>query len=79
MNYFVYLIKSINFNWHYVGFSSDIEHRLYEHNHGLVRSTKHYLPFKLLFVELTDTRLKVRDLEKYLKVRSNKEALLLLI
>jgi putative endonuclease len=77
--FYVYVIKSIIKNWIYIGNTNNIEKRLNEHNTGLVRSTKAYKPFKLLFVQILDNRINARDLEKYLKVRWNKESLLHII
>lgn len=77
--FYVYLIKSTLKNWNYVGFTTDVEKRLTEHNSGNVRSTKPYKPFELLFVQEVKTRIEARDLEKFLKIRFNKESLLNLL
>ena len=74
--YCVYIIKSRKRNWYYIGFTENSDKRLKEHNLGQVRSTNFYKPFDLVFVQLVDNRLKARDLEKFLKVKYNKEALL---
>lgn len=74
--YYVYAIKSISVNWVYVGITENIDRRFYEHNQGLVKSTKHNLPFELIFVQIVSNRIEARDLEKFLKVRWNKESLL---
>jgi len=74
--YYVYIIKSRKRNWYYIGFTENPDKRLKEHNLGQVRSTNFYKPFDLVFVQLVDNRLKARDLEKFLKVKYNKEALL---
>lgn len=73
---FVYIIRSTLKNWNYVGFTTDIDSRLNQHNNGLVRSTKFYRPFKLIFVQIAQNSIEARELEKFLKVRFNKEALL---
>ncbi|NOX66408.1 MAG: GIY-YIG nuclease family protein [Chlorobi bacterium] len=44
----VYVIESINFNFRYVGFTSNLFRRLHNHNHGYNKSTKHYKPYKLI-------------------------------
>jgi predicted GIY-YIG superfamily endonuclease len=49
------------------------------HNSGRELSTKPYRPFELLFVQEIDTYKSARQLEKYLKVKFNKEALLEII
>lgn len=74
--YYVYLISSLKKNWIYVGFSKDIERRIAEHNSGEVRSTKAYRTFELIFVQVVNDRNEARDLEKYFKVRWNKESFL---
>ena len=79
MNFYVYLISSTLKNWVYVGMTEDIEKRIHQHNSGQVKSTKSCRPFNLLFVQEVKTRIEARDLEKWLKVRFNKESLLKLI
>ena len=41
--------------------------RIKSHNVGKVKSTKHYRPFKLIYVEKVGSRVKAREQEKYLK------------
>lgn len=77
--FYVYLIRSELENWVYVGFSKNINLRFIEHNSGFVKSTKHYKPFELIFVQIVNNSTEARLLEKFLKVRFNKEALLELI
>ena len=52
---------------HYVGISEDAERRIAEHNRGSVRSTRPYLPWKLVYVEVMESRTEARKREKYLK------------
>ncbi len=76
---YVYILSSEIKNWHYVGFTKNVENRIYEHNKGNVTSTKSYKPFKLIFVQVvSDTKI-ARQLEKFLKIRYNKEVVLELI
>ncbi len=49
--YYVYFIKSIIKNFHYIGSTPNIENRLKEHNFGKVKSTKNYAPFELIYYE----------------------------
>lgn len=74
--FYVYVLRSLVRNWVYIGMTQRLNNRLNEHNKGLVKSTKAYLPFELLFVQQVPNRGIARDLEKYLKVRWNKESLL---
>jgi putative endonuclease len=73
--YTVYAIVSEVDGRIYVGFTSNFEKRLYEHNHGKTRSTKGYIPWKMLFLEKVETRLEARKREKYLKSGIGKEYL----
>lgn len=77
--YFVYILKSTTKKWVYVGITNNLEIRLNAHSKGLVKSTKHYKPFQLIFVQMMIDRKEARDLETFLKVRWNKESLLDLI
>jgi putative endonuclease len=77
--FYVYIIKSLIKNWIYVGNTSNVENRIKEHNSGSVSSTKPYRPFAVTFVQEVKTREEARELEKYLKVKWNKESLLELI
>lgn len=74
--YEVYVLKSIDINWYYVGMTKNKEKRITQHNNGYVQSTKPYKPFKLVFVKTFINRAEARNFEKYLKIRSNKEKLL---
>ncbi|MEA3355061.1 MAG: GIY-YIG nuclease family protein [Patescibacteria group bacterium] len=73
MKYFVYLLKSLRKNYYYVGLTNNLKRRISQHNSSKVRSTKHYQPFKLVFTKEFSDRIRARDFEKFLKIRSNKE------
>ena len=73
--YFVYALKSIQHNYIYVGLTDNVERRVNQHNKGYERTTKPYLPFKLILVESFDTRLDARQREKELKTTSGKRPL----
>lgn len=72
--FFVYVlvseVKGLRF---YVGFSTDINRRLKEHNSGKTKSTKGYRPWKLFFSEESDCREDARKREVYLKSGIGKE------
>jgi putative endonuclease len=65
--YYVYIIKSLNKNWHYVGSSNEPGERLKQHNAGLTKSTKHYAPFKLIYTESYNTLTECLKREKFIK------------
>jgi putative endonuclease len=49
--FYTYVIKSIEHEYYYKGHCQDIEKRLAEHNKGLTKSIKPYIPFKLVYFE----------------------------
>lgn len=51
MGGYVYLLKSINNSWYYIGSTKNLKKRFKEHNSGMSRSTKFYKPFKLVYYE----------------------------
>jgi len=65
--YYTYVLKSIEFDYHYIGLTSNLEKRLGEHNSGKTQSNKHYKPFQLIYFEEAETRDIARKREKYLK------------
>ncbi|PTN09111.1 GIY-YIG nuclease family protein [Mangrovibacterium marinum] len=73
--YTVYAIKSEIDGRIYVGFSSNLERRLKEHNSGKTKSTKGYRPWRLIFKEQCDSRIEARKLEKFYKSGKGKEIL----
>jgi putative endonuclease len=73
--YQVYALKSLVDNRIYVGFTSNLEKRLVEHNSGKTKSTKGYRPWVLLYSEEVVGRINARNREKYLKSGVGKEFL----
>jgi putative endonuclease len=64
---YVYVIKSRNKKFRYVGITDSIERRIREHNSGKNKSTAPYLPFDLILKEEYDNYSKAREREKFLK------------
>lgn len=73
--YYVYVIKSIGYNWVYVGMTENLEKRLASHNTKKVLSTKFKAPFKLVYFEEVFTSQEARIKEKYFKTNAGKEYL----
>lgn len=63
----VYIIKSNTKKWYYVGSTNRLSERLDEHNKGKVKSTKHYLPFNIVFAKDFNSEKEARSYEKMLK------------
>lgn len=49
--YYVYILKSDKKEKYYIGCTSCIEKRIVEHNKGKTKSTKPYIPWKLIYKE----------------------------
>ncbi|MEA2077870.1 MAG: GIY-YIG nuclease family protein [Candidatus Marinimicrobia bacterium] len=65
--YYVYFPKSVKHDFYYIGQTKDLKKRFKEHNDGLLQSTKHYAPFKLISYLAVNTRKQAEELEKYFK------------
>jgi putative endonuclease len=77
--FYVYAIKSLNRNYIYVGLTDNVERRVGQHNAGRSKSTKPYLPFRIILIEEYPGRLEARAREKYLKSGVGKEFLKTLV
>ena len=72
---YVYAIQSLKDRRIYVGLSADVEKRVRQHNSGKSKSTKGYVPWRLIYQEELTSRLLAREREKYLKSGTGKEFL----
>ena len=67
MIYYIYILKSIDHEKTYVGFTQDLEKRLKEHNAGKSTYTRKFRPWKLIYREETCSKEIALKLEKYYK------------
>ena len=67
MNYFLYILKSLKDNNHYIGISNNVSERVKQHNSGKTKSTKSRRPFKLVYKEEYNTFEEARERENFLK------------
>jgi putative endonuclease len=77
--FIVYAIKSIGYNFMYIGMTEDLNERLRRHNKGYVRSTRKFAPFDLIYTENYLNRQQAREREKFLKSTSGKRFLKLIL
>ena len=75
--HYTYFIKSKNKKWVYVGSTSDLVRRLKRHNSGLVKSTKYYKPFELIYYEAYKTLSMARKRELEIKKNSQQKEIIL--
>ena len=69
----VYVLKSINRNYHYVGISGELEVRFERHNSGRNKTTAPYAPFQLIYKRAFDNYKEARLHEKFLKSGKGRE------
>ena len=70
--YYCYILLSSKSHIFYFGSAKNLELRIRQHNTGEVKSTKSYIPWKLVFYSAFDTIKKAKDFELYLKTGSGK-------
>jgi len=63
----MYMLNSIKDGELYIGSTNDLRRRFKEHNAGLVYSTKHRKPFKLVYYESCDDAYSAISREKQIK------------
>jgi putative endonuclease len=72
---YVYVLSSFKGDHLYIGFTQDLQKRITEHNKGLNRSTKAYVPWRLVYYEVHRNELDGLRREKYLKTTAGNKAL----
>jgi len=65
--HYVYIIKSKKYGVLYIGYTVNLVKRLNEHNLGLSKYTKKYLPWKLVYLEGCANERDAKDREEKLK------------
>jgi len=65
--WYVYLLLSKKTGKWYVGSTKNLQKRILNHNAGKNRSTKHGIPWKIIYWEISLNRNDARAREKYLK------------
>ena len=65
--FYIYILQSELDYSYYVGFTENIENRVYEHNFGRTGYSKSKRPWKLIYSERFETRTEAIKREKYLK------------
>ena len=65
--YFAYIVKSLGSDYLYKGHCQNLEQRLKQHNQGLTRSLRPYLPVVLVYFEEFPTLPEAIAREKYFK------------
>lgn len=65
--HYLYLLKSINFDFIYIGTTSDLKRRFSQHNNKEEIATKAYAPYELIYYEAFKSKKDALIREKKLK------------
>lgn len=65
--YYNYTLQSTKNSELYVGYTANLRKRLKKHNQGLVRATKRYMPWELIYYEACLNQKDATRRERYLK------------
>ncbi|MEJ5351107.1 MAG: GIY-YIG nuclease family protein [Melioribacteraceae bacterium] len=65
--FYVYVLLSLKDFKRYIGFTENLHRRLWEHNSGLVKSTKNRRPLKLIYHESFSSKHEAMMREKFFK------------
>jgi putative endonuclease len=69
--HFIYILKSVKSKKLYIGYTNNLRKRLFQHNSGFSKSTKAYVPWRLVYYEASLFEKEARQREKNLKLRAN--------
>lgn len=74
--FYVYILESmLKRKEIYIGYTKDLKNRVKEHNSGETRSTKRYMPWKLIYYEACLDKQDAKRREKYLKTSQGRRML----
>jgi putative endonuclease len=73
--YYVYVLRSEKDKKRYIGVTENIDRRLYDHYNGLVKSTKHRRPLKLVHKEEFRSKIEALKRERFFKSGQGREYL----
>ena len=75
MPFTVYVLYSQQFTRLYKGYTSELNSRLKQHNSAKVRSTKHYIPWSVVYTEEFEFKADAIKREKYFKTAAGRRFL----
>ena len=73
--FYNYVLQSKKNKSLYIGYTIDLRNRLKKHNQGLNKSTKPYIPWKLIYYEACPNKQDARRRERYLKTTQGQRLL----
>ncbi len=72
--YYVYILHSQSRDRYYIGHCKNLDSRLNEHNRGKVKSTKAFVPWKIVYTEQYNTKSEAFSREMNIKSYKSGEA-----
>ena len=72
--YQVYVLHSLKDGRYYIGSTSNLKARIHFHNSGKQRSTRHRIPFELVYSEIFESKTNALRREKQIKSYKGGEA-----
>jgi len=73
--FYNYVLQSLKNRILYIGYTADLKNRLKEHNQGLSKATKPYIPWKLIYYEACLNKKDAMRRENYLKTSQGQRLL----
>ena len=65
--FYVYVLWSEKTGRYYTGQTNNLDRRVFQHNSGFEKSTKHGAPWKLVYFEVLESRTEAIKRERFLK------------
>jgi len=77
--FYVYILYNKSKNFIYIGYSEDLKERIKYHNSGHVKSTKFYIPLRLIHYEAYSNMKDAKRREEYLKTNRGRTTLVTML
>jgi len=71
--YYTYILQSDQDGTYYIGYTSDLERRISDHNSGLSRYTSQNTPWRLVYFEAFELKTLAIKRERFLKKQKSKD------
>ncbi len=65
--YYIYILQSLKDPSYYIGYSSNVESRLKQHNQGKSKFTKGHRPYRVIHTESFQTKKEAKSKEQFIK------------
>ena len=75
VRFYIYVLESLEGKELYIGYTNNLRERFREHNQGLSRATKRYLPWRLIYYEACLNQQDAKRRENYFKTTQGRRLL----